>query len=154
MTTQPQQTPANAADISAMMKQLPFAQQEEFELGGTKFYLSKMPASRGLEVFHDLRSSFADLDLSDDGTTMGTALQQIAVKLPPAVFDRTQESMFQFVRYSNENTSHQVLAGSEDDACKDALDIVEVWVRMVAFNFLKSFLEKLSALNQAGSRMT
>ena len=138
-----------------VLQAIPFAEQSEFERNGTQYYLSKMPASDGLKVFHQLRGALQDLNIgaaAGDQEGWGAVLQAIATRMPEKTFTATQDVMFKYVRYTNKNTSHQVLSGSEDDACQDALDIVEVWVRMVAFNFLKSLLEKISGLNQPGTR--
>lgn len=155
MTTEPDLTGLDAAtgdaedaEDAADLAALAASFEPEFTLGETTFHMSKIPALEGLAIFHILRRQMAksQRELKDESPDFNAILQHMAMDLPADRFDTIRHIGFRHVRFSNAHTSHQVLAGAEEAACKHTLDIVDVWVRMVAFNFLESFIEKLSGL--------
>lgn len=135
---------------SDVLDGLEWAREPEFEIGDTKFHMTKMPAMQGLVVFHLLRESFASIEASapgeGDDVGWGGMIRDVATKLPTSTFTQIQKQVFAFVRFTNSHGANQPLLTNEDEACRNAFDLVEVWVRAVAFNFLESFLEKISGL--------
>lgn len=147
-----------AGDAADIMEGLEWAREPEFEIRGTKFHMTKMPAKEGMVVFHLLRESFASIEAQalapaeGDDAGWGELIRSIATKMPTSTFDQIQARVFAHVRFTNSYGAAQSMIGNEDEACRDAFDILEVWIRAVAFNFLESFLEKLSGLGTLSPR--
>ena len=126
--------------------------KEEFKIGGTSFVLDKVPASQGLGVLHIMRMSLGDALSTvpaDDTNAWGRVLMQWATQLPIKQFDEIKEVLFKHVRFSNATAKHQQMSYSEDEACSDAFQIMEVWLRALMFNFLPALLATLSRFGLA-----
>ena len=117
----------------------------EFEIGGTRFFVAKLPAMAAFDLMelirHELGKS-ADLALPEGAASeMIGALLKLVLSLDPAFVRLVRKTLFEKVSFSNQRVpTPQQLAGAEEMAL-DGLEpvaVYEILLRCLAVNFTAS----------------
>lgn len=132
--------------------------ESQVTLGETTFYFDKIPAKPAAPIFRRIISELKhfdreateavtslDLENKEELRKQGAVLMRQIINLRPEFIDWLETKMFQHVRFSNQRTTPQQLAGAEDMAFGglNVYDLHEVLVRSLAVNFLESFSDFL-----------
>ena len=133
----------------------------EFQIGGTTFFISKLPSMNAWHFLDRLRrelgrSALAVVPESDNDEVAGSAMFQtilhMFLSLEPGYVDEARKELFANVEYANSSHKRQKLAGAEDFAFNDLgpMAVYEVLVRCFAVNFTDSLRKLASSLGQLG----
>ena len=129
----------------------------EFEIGGARFVISKLPAMPAFALLEEIRREVGRRSSAlapDDAGGAGTAgLLQLVLDLEPQFVDRVRRKLFENVVFANETArTPQPLAGAEDIAFEglEPLAVYEVLLRCLAVNFSASLRGVVSRLNALG----
>ena len=128
-------------------------QETEFEIEDVLFKVEKLPAMKALEVFERLRTELQEVFTSDSvmnillgaetndqvgNSLMVAQIVDVLLRIPPNVIGMLRQELFQSVRFHaphHPGAGHVVLAGREDEAFTEPLDVYEVIARCLAVNF-------------------
>ena len=125
----------------------------EFEIGGTRFFISKLPAVAGFDLMEVIRheigksTSLRAPDATSEGA--GGSLLQMVLSLDPSFVAYVRKILFEKVTFSNRlAVNTQKLAGAEDTAFGglEPAAIYEVLTRALAVNFTASWEYAVSKL--------
>ncbi|MDE2848206.1 MAG: hypothetical protein OXO51_16005 [Gemmatimonadota bacterium] len=114
---------------------------------GTVFYFNKMPAMKGWSTLLGIREAVSAQMKPEE---LSPDLLRIAMALPTTYVLKLQETMFQYVEFSNASTTPQQLKGAEDMAF-DGLEpgaVMEILVRSLCVNFSPSFREIIDQISR------
>ena len=129
----------------------------EFEIGGTRFFIAKLPAMAAFDLLELIRhqvgkSAALAVPEGSEDESVG-ALLKMVLSLDPAFVARVRQRLFEKVSFSNERVSTPLkLAGAEDMAF-DGLEpvaVYEVLLRCLAVNFTASLRAGVSKFGDAG----
>lgn len=118
----------------------------EFEIGGTRFFISKLPAMAGFDLLEVIRHEIGkstSLRVPDRTTenAVGSLLQMV-LSLDPSFVAYVRKILFEKVAFSNRLVVDPLpLSGSEDMAFAglEPVAIYEVLARCLAVNFTESW---------------
>ncbi len=128
----------------------------QFEIGGTRFIISKLPAVAAFDLLEVIRHEVGKsasrnvLDSPSEGSI--GALLQMVLSLDPSFVAYIRKILFEKVSYSNRLAEDpQRLAGSEDMAFNglEPVAIYEVLARALAVNFTESWQYAVSKFQNA-----
>ena len=129
----------------------------EFEIGGTRFVISKLPAMPAFALLEEIRREVGRRSSAlapDDAEGAGTAgLLQLVLDLEPQFVDRVRRKLFENVVFANETArTPQPLVGAEDTAFQELepVAVYEVLLRCLTVNFSPSVRALVSKLNGIG----
>ena len=117
----------------------------EFQIGGTRFFVAKLPAMAAFDLLEVIRhelgksTSLRVPDATSEGA-VGSLLQMV-LSLDPSFVAYVRKILFEKVEFSNHLSARQPLAGVEDTAFLDLepVAIYEVLARALAVNFTESW---------------
>ena len=139
----------------------------EFEIGGTRFAVSKLPAMAGFDLLEAVRHELGKAKalslplptevLNEDDRSIVAlkdivAFLEIVLSLEPAFVRQVRQKLFEKVAFSNTRVpTPQQLAGAEEMAFDglEPIAIYEVLVRSAAVNFTPSLDALVSRLKDA-----
>ena len=128
----------------------------EFEIGGTRFFISKLPAMAGFDLLEVIRheigkSGVLGKELSDTTAADTNAMWlQMVLSLDPSFVAYVRKILFEKVAFSNRLAVNPLpLAGAEDMAFGglEPVAIYEVLGRALAVNFTASLESAVSKFN-------
>lgn len=120
----------------------------EFEIGGTRFFVAKLPATAGFDLLevirHEIGKSGALGKSIPDAASEGSMISvvQMALSLDPAFVAYVRKVLFEKVTFATRlAVDPQRLAGAEDMAFGglEPVAIYEVMARALAVNFTASW---------------
>ena len=118
----------------------------EFEIGETRFFISKLPAMAGFDLLevirHELGKSTSLRVPDATSEAAGGSLLQMVLSLDPSFVAYVRKILFERVAFSNRlAVDPQSLSGSEDMAFGglEPVAIYEVLARALAVNFTESW---------------
>ena len=131
----------------------------EFEIGGTRFAVAKLPAMAGFDLLEAIRHELGKSQalslptevLKEDDRSIATFLK-IVLSLDPAFVRQVRQKLFEKVAFSNTQVpTPQQLAGAEEMAFDglEPIAIYEVLLRSAAVNFTSSLDALVSRLKDA-----
>lgn len=125
----------------------------EFEIGGTRFVISKLPAMPAFHLLESIRREVGRTTASEDPNASVGSLLQVILSLEPEFVDRVRRTLFDKVLFANEKAmTPQTLAGAEDTAFStlEPVSVYTVLVRCLVVNFSASLRSVASILNVMG----
>ena len=130
----------------------------EFEIGGARFKVSKLPAMAAFNLLEQIRRevgrSTSEIKASEDPDATVGSMLQVVLSLEPAFVDQVRRKLFENVVFSNERAvTPQPLGGAEDLAFEglEPVAVYEVLARSLSVNFSASLRAAASWLNGAGT---
>ena len=132
----------------------------EFEIGGTRFAVAKLPAMAGFDLLEAIRHelgksqalSLPSMDALDNEDGSIVSLLKIVLSLDPAFVRQVRQKLFEKVAFSNTRVpTPQQLVGAEEIAFDglEPIAIYEVLARSAAVNFTPSLDALVSRLRDA-----
>ena len=123
----------------------------EFEIGGTRFAVSKLPAMAAFDLLEAIRHelgksqalSLPTKALNEDDRSIAAFLK-VVLSLDPAFVRQVRQKLFEKVAFSNTRVpTPQQLAGAEEMAFDglEPIAIYEVLLRSAAVNFTPSLAQ-------------
>ena len=127
--------------------------ENEFEIGKTKFYLSKLPAMAAYALLEQIRHEIGKTgnevpESADPENTF--PLVKLVLALDPKFVEGVRRELFEKVEFTDPGNPRQKLAGAEDFAFNglEPIAVYEVLLRSLAVNFSPSLRSVASGLGR------
>ena len=135
--------------------------EKEFEIEGTKFFITPLGAMEGFALLEEIRVELGDsIDLGgmrdtlQTDTSQGAAIAQgtatfarTIMRLRPEFVERVRSKLFSRISFQNANApSPQPLIGFEEVAIKSPFVPYELLVRSLGVNFMTNIPASVSGL--------